>query len=85
LQLQQQLHLVYSPSDTKWITEKAATWACTVDAPPPSRDERLGKTGLPGLFRCADDLVEHYPATIESAVRSAETTANEVIDYLSAR
>lgn len=85
LQLQQQLHLVYSPSDTKWITEKAATWACTVDAPPPSRDEQLGKTGLPGLFRCADDLVEHYPATIESAVRSAETTANEVIDYLSAR
>lgn len=85
LQLQQQLHLVYSPSDTKWITEKAATWACTVDAPPPSRDEQLGKTGLPGIFRCADDLVEHYPATIESAVRSAEATANEVIDYLSAR
>ncbi len=85
LQLRQQLHLVYSPSNTKWITEKAATWACTVDSPPPTQDEQLGKTGLPGLFRCADDLVEHYPATIESAVQSAEAAANEVIGFLSAR
>jgi predicted NAD/FAD-dependent oxidoreductase len=85
LQLQQQLNLVYSPGDTKWITEKTATWACTVNAPLPTTDEQLGKTGLPGLFRCADDLVEHYPATIESAVRSAEATANEVMGFLSAR
>lgn len=85
LQLQQQLRLVYSPGDTKWITEKTATWACTVDAPPPTKDEQLGKTGLPGLFRCADDLVEHYPATIESAVRSAEAAADEVIGFLSSR
>ena len=85
LQLQHQLNLTYSPHDTKWITEKTATWACTVDAPPPTDDEQMGKTGLPGLFRCADDLVEHYPATIESAVRSAQATAAEVSRFLSAR
>ena len=85
LQLGQQLNLSYSLDDTKWITEKTATWACTVDAPSPTEDEQLGRTGMPGLFRCADDLVEHYPATIESAVRSAENTATEVIRFLSAR
>ena len=85
IQLRQQLKLEYSACDTKWITEKTATWACTVDAPQPSLDEQEGQTGLPGLFRCADDLVAHYPATIESAVRSAEATADGVIRFLSGR
>lgn len=79
LQLRAQLDLDLATMEQKWITEKSATWACTVDAPQPSDAEVRGETGLPGLYRCADDLVPGYPATIESAVRSGNRIAEQLM------
>lgn len=78
-QLHVQLGLNLAQTPQKWITEKSATWACTVDAPPPTDTDVRGQTGLDGLYRCADDLVPGYPATIESAVRSGNRTAEQLI------
>ena len=79
LQLRVHLGLDLETLDQKWITEKNATWACTVNAPRPSDQEQLGHTGIAGLFRAADDLVAGYPATIESAVRSGRSTAEQLL------
>ncbi len=79
LQLRAQLDLDLDAMEQKWITEKSATWACTVDAPMPSDAEVRGETGLAGVYRCADDLVPGYPATIESAVRSGNRIAEQVM------
>ena len=79
LQLRAQLDLDLAAMEQKWITEKSATWACTVDAPMPSDAEVRGETGLAGLYRCADDLVPGYPATIESAVRSGNRIAEQLM------
>ncbi|MBU3725721.1 MAG: FAD-dependent oxidoreductase [Burkholderiaceae bacterium] len=82
VQLRAQLGVDLEPLEQKWITEKAATWACTVDAPWPDHAEARGETGLAQLYRCADDLVPGYPATIESAVRSGHRTAEQLATEL---
>jgi protoporphyrinogen oxidase len=81
-QLKIQLGLDIEGLPQKWITEKSATWACTADLHPLEQNASLGHIGLPGLFRAADDLEPGYPATIESAVRSGERTADTVITTL---
>lgn len=82
-QIAAQLGLDLSGQPHKWITEKTATFACTTEAPAPSPNEVLGLTDLPLIFRAADDLEPSYPATIESAVRSGQRTAQTVMRYLS--
>ncbi len=83
VQILHQLNLDLSRLPKKWITEKTATWACTPETPWPDADEVRGVTGQPGLWRCADDLEPGYPATIESAVRSGERTAETIRSSLS--
>jgi predicted NAD/FAD-binding protein len=83
LQILHQLNLDLSRLPQKWITEKTATWACTPETPWPDGDEVRGVTGQAGLWRCADDLEPGYPATIESAVRSGERTAESIRSSLS--
>jgi monoamine oxidase len=78
-QIRAQLDIDITSLPQKWITEKSATWACTPDAPMPTRSETNGLTGLPRIFRAADDLEAGYPATIESAVRSGRRTAQTII------
>ena len=78
-QLSAQLGITLNDQPQKWITEKSATWACTPQTRIAGASEALGLTGVDGLFRCADDLVPGYPATIESAVRSGKRTAETVI------
>ncbi len=82
-QLRIQLGLALKDQPQKWITEKAATWACTPQTKFADRSEARGLTGVDGLFRCADDLEPGYPATIESAVRSGKRTAETVIASMS--
>lgn len=81
-QLKAQLGIDLEGLPQKWITEKSATWACTPEVTPPGQSESLGHVGMNGLFRSADDLEPGYPATIESAVRSGERTADTVITTL---
>ncbi len=75
VQLRAQLGIEVAGLSQKWITEKQATWACTPESPIASFEEALGHTGVKNIFRCADDLEPGYPATIESAVRSATRCA----------
>lgn len=77
-QLSTQLGIAIEQCPQKWITEKQATWAATCDAPMASSDEANGDTGVPHLYRCADDLEPGYPATIESAVRSGKRVAMRI-------
>lgn len=78
-QLIAQLGMDISDMPQKWITEKSATWACTPDAPDASTSDAQGRTGVRHIFRCADDLEPGYPATIESAVRSGQRTAETIL------
>jgi protoporphyrinogen oxidase len=78
-QVHGQLGIDITALPQKWITEKKATWAATLDHPLPCADEILGNTGVAGVFRAADDLEVNYPATIESAVRSGFRTARQVL------
>ncbi|WVN40882.1 FAD-dependent oxidoreductase [beta proteobacterium MWH-UniP1] len=77
-QLVVQLGIACQDSPQKWITEKHATWAATPNAPIASEEETRGLTGLPNIYRCADDCEPGYPATIESAVRSGKRTAETI-------
>lgn len=81
-QIKVQLGIELNDQPQKWITEKSATWACTPTAPIANPQDALGYTGIDGLFRCADDLEPGYPATIESAVRSGERSADTLIASL---
>jgi hydroxysqualene dehydroxylase len=83
-QLRAQLGIDISTLPQKWITEKKATWAATLDHPAPSPNEIMGNTGVAGVFRAADDLEPGYPATIESAVRSGQRTAKNLLNVMSA-
>lgn len=66
----------------RWITEKSATWGCTPHTPLPTDDDARGQTGLAMVYRCADDLEPGYPATLESAVRSGQRTAHQLLSEL---
>lgn len=81
-QLYAQLGISVDHAPQKWISEKKATWACTPDTPRASEEEALGHTEIKGIFRAADDLHPHYPATIESAVRCGQICAQTVTEYL---
>ncbi len=81
-QMKVQLGIDLKDQPQKWITEKSATWACTPAAPAAETQDSLGYTGIDGLLRCADDLEPGYPATIESAVRSGQRTADTLLTGL---
>lgn len=66
----------------KLIRERKATWACTAQAVASGDAWGDPQTGEQGIWRCSDDMVEGYPATIESAVRSGRRTAHALADSL---
>ena len=57
----------------KVITEKHATFSCTVDVERPEQ-----KTALPGLYLAGDYTAGRYPATLEGAVLSGLKCANQI-------
>ncbi len=58
------------------LTEKRATFACTVDG---ARDRPGNATVLPGLWLAGDHTDTGYPATLEGAVRSGTAAAEAVL------
>jgi hydroxysqualene dehydroxylase len=76
LQVAQQLGWI--PADQAWvITEKRATFACTVGLFRPSTD-----SGHDGIFLCGDQYRSEYPATLETAVRSGLKAAAQIREKL---
>lgn len=62
-----------------WIVDRQATWAATPAAcslqPRHGAFRSLGS----GLWHCSDEMVQDYPATIESAVRSGRAAADALL------
>jgi len=58
----------------KVITEKRATFACSVDLQRPQMH-----TGIPNLYLAGDYVAGDYPATIEGAARSGAAAARAII------
>jgi squalene-associated FAD-dependent desaturase len=59
------------------ITEKRATFACTPNLQRPAND-----IGVPGLLIAGDYTAGEYPATLEAAVRSGNSAAQQVLHLL---
>lgn len=65
---------VPAPAWQQVITEKRATFACTVNLARPAQ-----RTPLPGLLLAGDYTAGEYPGTLESAVRSGLACARAVL------
>jgi squalene-associated FAD-dependent desaturase len=63
--------------DFRIITEKRATFSCTVNI---EQQRPLNSTIIPGLFLAGDYTNTHYPATLEGAIRSGINTAQLIIN-----
>ena len=57
----------------KVITEKRATFSCTVDVERPEQT-----TALPGLYLAGDYTAGKYPATLEAAIQSGLACADHI-------
>ena len=66
-----------TPVWRKAVTEKFATFACT-----PQADRPIAATCYPGVFRAGDYVAGDYPATLEGAVRSGISAAEDAIAYV---
>ena len=65
-----------SPSWTRVIAERRATFSCT-----PGLERPAAETPLPGLLLAGDYTEGDYPATLESAVRSGVAAARLAMEH----
>lgn len=70
--------------ETRVVTEQRATFRCTPQRPTPAQIHASIGT-VPGLWLAGDWLWPDYPATLESAVRSGEAVAADMLTRLGRR